>query len=439
MQKNHDRQCPWNLESITTQKSSDASFGKTKYDRSASYAIFALTFLLCYIATRANAIALSDQLAGVFMISTFLLLIKKGIPITRSTWLFIVGLLILFTENFLFTVTTFDVKIYIKLLALCVSVIFFIQISRQQFYYALLRIASALCILSIPFYCWQIIHPQSLIALAQSIHHITPWLDTGRIHQDVDSMNIFIYTVEVTENFRNSGMFWEPGGFASFINIALTLHLMRNKFVFDKHALLLIGTMLTTFSTTGYVVLFLVLLFSVTNRMARNTTPALAGIRIFSILLLIGFFSYLFIAAPIFRDKIDSQLSAQQILIGDIDFNNENFKSLGRFGSLIVDLRSIKDKPIFGRGYSDSEFKQQFENYNFTNGLTSFIGHFGLVGFIWLIYSTYASGSTLLRQQTPVGRFPIFITLIVLTISFSNPILLTPLILIFQLHFIAQS
>lgn len=439
MQKNHERQCPRNLESITTQRISKLPFGETKSNRSASTATLLLTLLLCYIATRANAIALSDVTAAVFMVSTLLIFIKKGIAIARSTWFFIAGLVLVFAENFFFTVNTFDVKIYLKLLALCVSVIFFIQISKADFHVALRRIVATFCIISLPFYAWQLLHPQSLISLAQSIHQLAPWFDVGRVHQDVDSKNIFIYTIETTENFRNSGMFWEPGGFASFINLALTLHLIRNNFIFDRYTFLLIGTLLTTFSTTGYVVLFIVILFSMTNRMIRNTTPSLVAIRIFFILLLGSLFTYLFYAAPIFRDKIDSQFTAQQILIGDIDFNNENFKSLGRFGSMIVDLRSIKDKPFFGRGYSDTEFKDQFEHYNFTNGLTSFIGHFGLVGLIWLLFSTFASGSSMLREQQPVGRFPVFLTLIVLTIAFSNPILLTPLVLVFQLHFIAQT
>jgi len=427
------------LESLTTQLISTSASGEARSDRSTSHATLALTLVLCYIATRANAIALSDVTAGVFIISTFLIFLKKGIAITRSTWYFIAALVIIFAENYFFTVTTFDVRIYLKLLALCVSVIFFIQISRADFHIALRRIATVFCILSLPLYAWQLLHLQSLITLAHFVHQLTPWIDAGRIHEDVDSLNIFIYTVEATENFRNSGMFWEPGGFASFINISLALHLIRNNFVFDKYASLLICTLLTTFSTTGYVVLFLVILFAASNRMIRNTTPSLVAIRIFIIILIGSSFTYLFYAAPIFRDKIDSQITAQQILIGDIDFKNENFKSLGRFGSMIVDLRSIKDKPFFGRGYSDSEFKEQFEHYNFTNGLTSFIGHFGLVGLIWLIYSTFASGYSLLKEQKPTGRFPIFITLIILTIAFSNPILLTPLVLVFQLHFIAQS
>jgi hypothetical protein len=67
------------------------------------------------------------------------------------------------------------------------------------------------------------------------------------------------------------------------------------------------------------------------------------------------------------------------------------------------------------------------------------MGHFGLVGLAWLLYSTFSSGKSIFRQYNPEARFPAFLTVVVLTIAFSNPILLTPLLLYFQLHFITTS
>ena len=365
--------------------------------------------------------------------------LKKQIAVTRKTAFFAIGLMLLFAENLLFTVNTFDVKIYIKLFVLCFSVIFWIQLTRSNFHIALRKITVVLCALSLPFYIWQVLHISSLTSFVVSIQQWMPWISSGRIHQDKDALNILIYTVETTENFRNSGAFWEPGGFAAFLNLSLALHLIQNKFVFDRHARIVMLTLMTTFSTTGYVVFFILLIFAMSNRMLGNITPAILAIRLFLITAIGLLFVYLFYAVPIFRDKIDTQISAQQILIGDIDFDNPNFSSLGRFGSMIVDLRSIQDRPLFGRGYSDSEFKAQFENYNFTNGLTSFIGHFGLVGLAWLLYSTFSSGKSIFRQYNPEARFPAFLTIVVLTIAFSNPILLTPLLLFFQLHFLTAS
>ena len=439
MQEDNDRNRTGHLEPITT--SLELQPGTSSSQRNNHY--FGLTLFLvgltCLIATRANLPALSDVTAGLFMFTVLISFLKLQIIVTRKTAYFALGLLLLFGENLLFTVNTFDVKIYIKLFVLCISVIFFIQLTRANFHVALRKITVVLCALSLPFYLWQVLHISSLTSFVLSIQQWIPWISAGRIHQDNDALNILIHTVETTENFRNSGAFWEPGGFAAFLNLSLALHLIQNKFAFDRHARLIILTLMTTFSTTGYVVLFILLVFSMSNRMLSNITPGILAIRLFLITALGLLFFYLFYAVPIFRDKIDTQISAQQILISDIDFDNPNFGSLGRFGSMIVDLRSIQDRPLFGRGYSDSEFKAQFENYNFTNGLTSFMGHFGLVGLAWLLYSTFSSGKSIFRQYNPEARFPVFLTIIVLTIAFSNPILLTPLLLYFQLHFLTTS
>ncbi|MFN5621806.1 MAG: O-antigen ligase family protein [Flavobacteriales bacterium] len=439
MQKNYVGNRAGHLESLTTSlhNLSNASRDMRAY-RSFGWSLL-LVALLSLMATRANLLALSDITAGLFIFGSTLLLLKQKIAVTPRTIFFILGMLLLFVENYFFTVTTFDLKIYAKLLALCISVIFMIQLTGSHFLTTLQKITIALCVLSWPFYLWQIIHVSSLTSFGTSVQQWLPWIRIGRIYQDTQAINILIHTIETTENFRNSGAFWEPGGFASFLNLALVLHLIQNNFRFDRHTRIILLTLLTTFSTTGYVVLFLILVFTMANRIAGKITPAKLAIRLFLIITLGLLFFYIFYAIPIFREKIDNQISAQQILIGDIDFDNPNYSSLGRFGSMIVDLRSVQDRPLFGRGYSDTEFRSQFENYNFTNGLTSFIGHFGLVGFAWLLISTYASGKSIFRQYNSQARFPVFITLIVLTIAFSNPILLTPLLLYFQLHFLTNS
>jgi hypothetical protein len=439
MQKNNVRNRNGDLESLTTSLKTPQGISHNLSAHRYFHESLLLVFLVCLIATRANLLALSDVTVGIFIFGSSLLFIKQKKAITKRTIFFALGMLAFYAENYFFTVQTFDVKSYAKLLALCISVIFLIHLSQSHFHSALRKITFILCVLAWPFYLWQVFHVSSLTNLGITIQQWMPWITDGRILVDTQALNILIYTIETTENFRNSGAFWEPGGFASFLNLSLTLHLIKNNFRFDRHAWIVVLTLLTTFSTTGYVVFFLILVFTAANRLVGQISPNKLAIRLFLVVMLIPGFLYLFYAVPIFREKIDTQISTQQLLIGDIDFDNPNFRSLGRFGSMIVDLRSIQDRPIFGRGYSDIEFRNQFENYNFTNGLTWFIGHFGLFGLMWLLISTYASGKSIFRRYNEQARFPAFITIIVLTIAFSNPILLTPLLLYFQLHFLTIS
>ena len=111
--------------------------------------------------------------------------------------------------------------------------------------------------------------------------------------------------------------------------------------------------------------------------------------------------------------------------------------SLGRFGSLLIDLRSMQENLFFGRGYDDDHFRHgNLENFNLTNGLSNYTARLGILGFIWLLISLSKSGRLLVFALSgSVGKNNILI-LIVPLIAFSNPVLFTPLYLLLSILFI---
>lgn len=62
-----------------------------------------------------------------------------------------------------------------------------------------------------------------------------------------------------TANFRNCGLFWEPGAFQFFINMAFLLAIAHKQLRWG-HYLILSTALLSTQSTTGYIVFALILL-----------------------------------------------------------------------------------------------------------------------------------------------------------------------------------
>lgn len=69
--------------------------------------------------------------------------------------------------------------------------------------------------------------------------------------------------ISETLTIRNSGPFWEPGAFQGFLNLALLLNILfnnQNKYWMLKNIIFVI-TIITTFSTGGYITLFAILLF----------------------------------------------------------------------------------------------------------------------------------------------------------------------------------
>ena len=69
---------------------------------------------------------------------------------------------------------------------------------------------------------------------------------------------------------RNIGFTWEPGKFSCWILLGIYLNLIRNNFVLsarkNKSLYILLATLLTTLSTTGYAVLAINVLFVIINK-----------------------------------------------------------------------------------------------------------------------------------------------------------------------------
>jgi len=75
------------------------------------------------------------------------------------------------------------------------------------------------------------------------------------------SPNIIIYTFEKSLflSSRNSGAFWEPGGFAIFLNLALLFNLVKTRKLFNLYNIAFIIGIATTLSTGGFIAMFLII------------------------------------------------------------------------------------------------------------------------------------------------------------------------------------
>lgn len=208
---------------------------------------------------------------------------------------------------------------------------------------------------------------------------------------------------------RNCGPFWEPGAFVGYIIFALLLYIddlkgfyKRNKFKF----LTVILALITTFSTTGYIIILFWFVVMYLTKEKKQIVIWLFGFFIVTILL-----SYLFYEVPFLKDKITSQTEVALISSDNNEFNGE------RLGALLFDLYYIKKHPLIGNGwhaktrYADHPGLMEQE-LNGTigngNGFSTFLVSMGIV-FV-LIYF-YKINKTL--PLTNKYRF-IFITTLVL-------------------------
>ncbi len=187
--------------------------------------------------------------------------------------------------------------------------------------------------------------------------------------------NIFIFTWPVHDSYfitRNQSIFWEPGAFQLFINLALISSLYyKNKFA-SKENILYFITVLTTLSTTGYIVLLLIYFQYFIKHFKINKKQMFINLWIIVLLVLIVFQS------KIIQNKFSSN-----------SFAYASFSR--RLLDTSVDLLLIRDHWLFGYGFGDYASKIWAKKSLLLGGGTSssnslllFLGQMGII--ISLLY-----------------------------------------------------
>lgn len=185
------------------------------------------------------------------------------------------------------------------------------------------------------------------------------------VYPDNFRINIILYTPDYWLNWippRNAGPFWEPGGFATFLVVAIILNFYETKKMFDKKNIIFILALLTTFSTAAYILLSLILiLFYLSKRNFRSITIALPFI------IFLSYFGYY--QLPFLQEKIESQYT-------EFSLYSNPYSERTRLASTYYDIQSIMKNPIIGKGRVE---RDEFERD--VNGFTALVKQFGLIGF----------------------------------------------------------
>lgn len=154
----------------------------------------------------------------------------------------------------------------------------------------------------------------SLICFAYNhIWGVLPYISLGERMDDGNGFRVtsILYTQLYNLNnhgqvLRNCGPFWEPGAFQGFINLAITIELLSNKmhdWKWNLRMLIFATTIITTYSTGGYIVLvlnFIYYLFT-DNSIAKSNRIILLSS--FLIIVLIVFLKIDFLYDKIANDQ----------------------------------------------------------------------------------------------------------------------------------------
>jgi hypothetical protein len=257
----------------------------------------------------------------------------------------------------------------------------------------------------------------ALLALAESVS--IPLF--GIMSEDYKhNTNIIIFNFHGYEfdPIRNSGPFWEPGAFAIFLCISLTFMLLSGRPLLSFSGFVQTIALFTTFSTSGYLMLFLVIVAWAVRALGNMSRSITITLRFTLIpLLLVGIYQ-LVVNVDFLVPKIQ-----EDILLAD-----ETTSS--RFGSALADIELITNNPVIGYGrnmqaqYGTDIFDKAIMHRN--NGLTRLIATWGIIGYIYLIIVFLGFRKLALALSPSKPLSPVLPFLVLLIGGFSQTIFQYP-------------
>lgn len=155
-----------------------------------------------------------------------------------------------------------------------------------------------------------------------------------------ETVSIMLYTQLYTQvegiHPRNCGMFWEPGAYQGFLNLALLFLIFAKDYPKRKQtAIILIACILSTQSTTGYIVLMFVGYLFISFQSHYNGYQ-----RFFLFLILFAVSYFIYNDLDFLKDKIVDNLS-------DTDSSQGRVTDYVRYYSILM------DNLLLGCGYVD--------------------------------------------------------------------------------------
>jgi len=391
---------------------------------------YLLTWIVVFITAMGNAITISNITLVMAMLFTMFIFFHRKEKIDRG--------FIYFTIVYFLILTIYIIKFhYVDLRGFREYIKFiyaymFIKLVYKDFFRLYTNIVYKLALISLPLYALQLVDYDMMKVFIGVIDHNIPFLD----YREGWYENLFFFTLNDNGMFRNSGFAWEPKGFGTFLTLAFMFNLFLNRFkFFDKKNIVYLLAMATTLSTATYVVfLVAVIPFFLSNKKIT--------IRLFAFITVLPIIFIIFTQLDFMQKKIINEYMTRDKYVSYVDARGYSgiSRSMGRFGSMILDYRDLEKEPFLGYGlYSDERTMFSVEGVKLVrvNGLSDFTAKFGLIGLLFLIIGLFKSFKSISKQFRFKGYYMIPIS--ILLTSFGSAILLTPMYLGLLFYFLVAN
>ncbi len=288
-----------------------------------------------------------------------------------------------------------------------------------------------LAILALALYVFQLVGGGEILYKIGTTFHesILPYPGISETYS-----NFLFFTYDKLHPIRNSGFVWEPGAYGCFLAIALLFHFMNNEFTFDRNAIILSVSIITTLSTTAFLSFAVILLLYYRIKGGKISYKMVIPV----VIAIIAFFNIPFLGDKITKtyqedvkildnhEEINNQLEfyAEQGILGEVKLN--------RFSSVIFVYRHFGAQLILGvsNAYVNLEssiYGVEISKFNISNGIIDFIAKFGLFGFGFLLFRI----GKFIYLHYPKIEYSFYVIFFVLVMNFGEPIFMLPITLIF--------
>lgn len=319
----------------------------------------------------------------------------------------------------IFTTTLFhddEIKSFIIFTIFIVIAFIISQTLRDDFNIIYVKLFYFLSIFSLVMWIINLIFPAIIYSL--------PILTNENGHIAYTALFSTISSFGNVEITRNQGIFWEPGAYQTFINIAVTIVMFTNHFKEKKLKYIIVFaiTVFTTFSTTGYIVFCgLVLTYCLNEQLTSKSTSR--SLKYTSILL---FIVVVFLAVySMLPTDIQIQLFGKLTHYFNDNTNRVSSTSV-RVDAFLNGINAFLEYPLLGCGVTKLDTGGAYTDVIMTCTPVNYFAFYGLpVGTIclWGLF-LYAKS---LAQKNVLG-IAIFICLLLSIISedyIRHPIILT--------------
>lgn len=338
----------------------------TKFD-------YLIVFLLLFISGN----PLSEQFFGKFSALVLLLLVitisfVKGIKIIGSviTIFLWICILIALSMAHLLWLPDYSAMAYLRQIVMMICGYCCLSFLGIKFRYVYFRVITFLAVTSIIMFALQLMG----IMFGLTVSH----------YQTIGIYNVLSFdSCGIIQ--RNCGMFWEPGAYQGYLILVLLFFIDNLKQLWIEHkknCILIAIALITTYSTTGFVVMFIVIGLLALHEIKNYYLKVLAVVGI----IMIGI--YAFSSLDFLGEKLSTEFqNASQLSTNDASWT--------RMGALRIDLANIARHPIIGNGFSlESKYGSIGEQMSGSgNGFTGAINTFGIPVIILYLIGIFKASS----------------------------------------------